>query len=99
MSQKLRTLEGELAPKRRERDPTHSAMKTSPGGADRHTHCLVFFGETGRGFSSPGPDGHVHRVRDLEVLEAAGHTHDLSASRCLERHHPETGRHVHTRQK
>ena len=83
---------------RRAREPIRSAMKTAPGGRDAHVHCVIFFGETGRGYTSEGPDGHTHRVRDLDLAPAAdGHTHELSATRCNARHHWDTGRHVRPR--
>lgn len=93
--ERLEDVEDE-APRRRgrEREPIRSAVMTAPGGRDRHVHCLVFFGETGTGFSSPGPDGHIHKVKGLDVMPNAGHTHDLSARRCNERHDHDTGRHI-----
>lgn len=96
-AEKLEELGERRPPRRRHRDPEHSAIISAPAGDDGHTHCVLFKGETGRGFTSPGPDGHVHRVQELSILEAGGHTHELSANRCGERHHFETGRHVQAR--
>lgn len=104
MSAKLQTLE-QLdetpvilePPRRRAREPIRQVVKTTPGGADKHTHCAIYFGDDGDGFTSPGPDGHVHKVIALELERILGHTHDLSASRCLERHDHATGRHVQAR--
>lgn len=100
MSAQLKTLEAadvvdaEPPVRKRMREPIRSAVKTAPGGADRHVHCTIFIGEDGEGFTSPGPDGHIHKVAELELVKVLGHTHTLSAVRCLERHDPTTGRHV-----
>lgn len=83
--------------RRRVRDPIRSAVKTAPGGKDRHVHCAMVFGDDGEGFTTPGPDGHIHKVHELEIVAVAGHGHGLSATRCLERHDPRTGRHVQAR--
>lgn len=82
---------------RRVRGPHRTAVVTAPGGADGHVHCAIFWGDDGEGFTSPGPDGHIHKVRELEVRPVLGHGHDMSATRCNERHNPQTGRHVHAR--
>jgi hypothetical protein len=94
-AQKLATVD-DVEPRRRVRESIRSAVKTAPGGADRHVHCAIFLGDDGRGCTSPAPDGHFHVIRDLEIVPAEGHTHDLSSVRCLERH-TRTARHVEGR--
>lgn len=99
MSAQLKTLDEleldvEQPARRRVREPMRQVVKTAPGGADRHIHCTIFVGEDGDGFTSPGPDGHIHKVLELELVKVLGHTHTLSAQRCLERHDHTTGRHV-----
>lgn len=79
-------------------DAARVAVRTAPGPGDRHVHCAVFDGESGDGATSPGPDGHVHEVVGLEVQEAAGHCHEMSARRCDERHN-ERGAHVRARRR
>lgn len=74
------------------RDFKHSAVHTTPAGPDRHTHCAIFDPD-GNGHTSPGPDGHVHRVIELEVQAERGHAHDLSARRCDAKHN-DRGNHV-----
>jgi hypothetical protein len=77
----------------RTRDQHMIAVRTAPGGADRHQHCARM-DEKGNGVTSPGPGGHTHRVRLCDILPAPdGHRHDLSAVRCR-RYHDERGRHV-----
>lgn len=80
----------------RERDGIRQAIITTPGPGG-HTHCALFVGDTGDGFTSPAADGHYHQVRELAILPANGHVHDTSARRCTERHDRHTGRHVQTR--
>lgn len=100
MSAQLKTLEAldvvvdEPPVRRRVRDSIRSVVKTAPGGVDHHVHCTIFMGEDGGGFTSPGPDGHIHKVLELELVAVRGHTHTLSAQRCTERHDHTTGRHV-----
>jgi len=94
--------ESERGRRRRQRDPIRSAIKSTPGGRDKHVHCIVFIGENGEGFTSPGPDGHVHMVHELVFVAvfctlAGSHGHELSATRCNERHDHTTGRHVQAR--
>lgn len=79
---------------RRQRDRIRQAVRTTPAAADHHVHCVIFDGETGDGFTSPGPDGHIHKVTDLELVAVLGHSHRLSATRCTEDHNRVTGRHV-----
>jgi len=81
----------------RQRDPIRQAVKTVPGGTDRHVHCVIFEGDDGDGFTTPGVDGHVHQVEGLELVAAGGHTHDLSATRCDASHDRVTGKHVQAR--
>lgn len=57
-----------------------------------HVHCAVF-DEDGDGYTSPGPDGHRHRISQLELTAAGGHTHELSTSRCTHEH-DSRGHHV-----
>jgi hypothetical protein len=84
--------------RRRHRETESVSLMYGPGGTDGHTHCATLDGR-GVGRTSPGPDGHVHRVRWF-VTQAArandAHTHDLSGSRCPRRH-DEEGRHVEAR--
>ena len=78
---------GDIAPRRRrKRDLARSSVVSSPGGSDRHTHCVIFRAQSGDGYTSPAVDGHTHVVRGLEVLAASGHTHDLSSVRCGHAH-------------
>jgi hypothetical protein len=72
--------------RQRERDRTRTALLTTPGGPDKHRHCAVFLGDTGNGETDPGPDGHVHLIRWLDVLPCGGHTHELSIERCPRKH-------------
>jgi len=70
-------------------DLPYAYVLTDEGtGSAPHRHCVAVDG-TGRGLTSPGPDGHVHQVDELDLTAAAGHTHELSADRCSARH---TGR-------
>lgn len=71
--------------RRRVRDVARVANVSTPGGRDGHTHCLVFNAD-GDGQSSPGPDGHVHDIVELEVLMTKGHTHAISGQRCVSDH-------------
>lgn len=84
------------APRQRMRDGIRTATITVPA-KDGHLHCALYNAETGDGFTTPGPDGHVHQVRALDVMPAAGHAHDLSARRCPERHDRHDGHHVQAR--
>jgi hypothetical protein len=45
-----------------------------------HVHVAVFRSDDGAGMTTPGPDGHVHRVVDLQV--AGSHGHELSTRRA-----------------
>ena len=96
-AQKVDDVAGDVeqrTPRRRWKDLSHSFILTAPA-ADGHTHCAMFNAMTGRGVTTPGRDGHVHRVQQLEIVVAAGHAHDLSSTRCpLE--HDENGRHAKT---
>lgn len=83
--------------RRRTRDPKRQVVKTEAAGLDRHVHCVIFIGDNGEGHTSPAPDGHIHRVHALELLAVQGHTHELSATRCLEQHDPLTRKHVQAR--
>lgn len=80
-------------PERRTRLREGIRSAVTLASAAGHTHCALFIGTTGNGFTSPAPDGHVHQVRELEILVAAGHTHEI-ARRCLLAHDRHTGRHV-----
>jgi hypothetical protein len=58
----------------------HRTGETQPGGADGHTHLFVVLvsddGKITGGMTSPGPDGHVHRISSGSVTdEAEDHTH------------------------
>jgi hypothetical protein len=64
------------------RERAYTTLLTTWAGAPRHQHCGVFLGETGDGYTDPGPDGHVHEIRGLDVLAAGGHLHELSTQRC-----------------
>ncbi len=78
---------GRRAPRpvrRRVRDPRLVHLRSAPA-ADGHSHC-VSLNELGNGETSPGPDGHRHQVKLLEVLEAAGHRHVLTPTRCGRQH-------------
>lgn len=88
-----------VEPRRRTRDRIRSYIRTTPGGPiiSRHVHCAMVLSEDGNGQTSPGPDGHVHRVIALEIQIVFGHTHDISATRCPEDHDRKTGRHVEKR--
>jgi hypothetical protein len=61
---------------------------TAPAAAgERHRHCTTVDDE-GNGKTTPGPDGHVHQVVELEVMAGGqdGHTHGMSAQRCSAPH-------------
>lgn len=68
-------------PQRLPRERTFTTLLTTRA-RDGHRHCGVFVGDTGNGETDPGPDGHVHRIVMLDVMEAAGHRHELSCDRC-----------------
>jgi hypothetical protein len=74
-----------LAEKVRGRPRHHDAkdviVRTAPGGADRHVHCALW-DANGCGETSPGSDGHVHRVQWGRLIPMLGHTHDISGTRC-----------------
>ena len=76
------------------RDVAYVALKTEEAGG--HSHCAYFLADDGNGRTSEADDGHFHHVLGLEVLPARGHTHELSGTRCLERHN-ERGNHVRPR--
>ena len=80
-------------PERRLHDPRAVHLLTAPGGSDRHVHCCTL-DERGLRWTTPGPDGHVHRVTGLDVhaTQPGGHTHELSGLRC-HRVHDGKGRH------
>jgi hypothetical protein len=84
----------ERARRRRIHEPAIVAVALAPSGEDRHTHCALI-NDKGHGTTSPGPDGHVHRVEALTVRPGrlGGHVHELAARRC-ERAHDERGRHT-----
>lgn len=77
-------------PRRRERvrDQRFSYVRTEEAAG--HVHCCAI-GPSGSGWTSTAPDGHRHLIRDLELLPAAGHTHELSEHRCLKDHDGEGG--------
>jgi hypothetical protein len=101
VSAALKTLEavaGETRTRRgRQRDGIRSAVLSTPGGADKHVHCVFFLEDDGNGFTLPGPDGHIHKVTALEILPVLGHGHGISAQRCTKEHNRKTGRHVQVR--
>jgi len=90
-------LEETPAPRRRVRDRIRSYIMTTPGGVDRHTHCAAVLSDDGNGVTSPGPDGHVHKVVGLEIRAVLGHGHDIAATRCSQEHDRKTGHHVEKR--
>jgi hypothetical protein len=65
----------------RQHDAKQVVVRTAPGGADRHMHCATYDAH-GCGETSPGPDGHVHRVQWGRVILMADHAHEFSATRC-----------------
>ena len=75
-------------------DVTKVYVRTTPAGEGKtwHLHCLLI-DANGFGVTSPAAtDGHTHAVEDGDVLQAAGHTHDIAA-RC-ELEHDRRVRHV-----
>jgi hypothetical protein len=62
-------------------DRQQVALFTSWGHGHRHT--AIFGSEKGNGATTDDHTGHVHAIRGLEVLPAAGHTHELSAVRAF----------------
>jgi hypothetical protein len=73
---------------RRRAEPTFAHVLTTVdegGVCEPHRHCAAVDGR-GRGITSAGPDGHVHLVAELEILEAYGHVHALGAVRCPAKH-------------
>lgn len=78
-------------PARRQRDTKRDAFELAPA-ADGHTHCAVVDWE-GNGITGAAPDGHWHRVRELEVLSSRGHVHELAEKRCGARHNA-AGNHI-----
>jgi hypothetical protein len=75
----------DVAPRRRVHDAKTVVVRTAPGGDDRHTHCARI-NEIGDGVTSPGPDGHVHKVAGCDIQAAHGHAHELAAARCSHLH-------------
>jgi hypothetical protein len=69
----------------RRHDAKEVVIRTAPGGLDRHVHCALYDAH-GCGETSPGPDGHVHRVQGGRVIPTADHTHDFSGVRCDHQH-------------
>jgi hypothetical protein len=61
-------------------EPTQVALRTSDSEQGGHHHVAVFNG-SGNGYTSEAPDGHSHRIRELEVQPARGHTHELTEMR------------------
>lgn len=58
---------------------TREVSPWPPAGG--HTHVAIF-NDLGDGFTTMGPDGHLHEVRGCDVLPARdGHTHELTADR------------------
>jgi hypothetical protein len=69
---------GQMQRAGRQRDFDRELVALYTEGGD-HEHVAVFRSSDGRGWTTPGPDGHVHRVRDLEVDGC--HGHELSTRR------------------
>lgn len=68
---------------RRRLEPRTVYVLTTPG-PDGHQHCAVLDDE---GNGETGTErGHCHQVSGLDVLEEAGHVHELGSVRCLHAH-------------
>jgi hypothetical protein len=74
-------------------EPTKVALRTTAAAEDDpHTHVAVF-NASGNGYTDEAEDGHAHRIRELEVQPANGHTHELTAVRAeLPEHARELGK-------
>jgi hypothetical protein len=72
-----------MAAQERHVEPTQVALRTSEHERNGrpHHHVAVFNG-AGNGNTTEAADGHSHRVVELEIMPANGHTHELTAVRA-----------------
>lgn len=72
------------------KESENSLVVTTRGGKDTHTHCAIIRPD-GSGYTTPGPDGHIHTIVGLDLLAAFGgsddHRHELTAMRCFHSAH------------
>jgi len=63
------------------REPSRVSLMTT-AGPDGHVHAATFDGR-GDGVTDEAPDGHWHRVTQLEVEGFNGHTHQITSTRAV----------------